>query len=98
MIPTEFIINSFFVVINEDWSSNDLRITFTPSASPVTACSTFNITEDNMVECNHTFTVSFESIANCVTDPPIVSSSPSATVIITDNEGMKVHNASNGVC
>ena len=41
-----------------------------------------------MVECAHDFTVSFDSIDNCVVDPPITSASPSAVVVIADNDGM----------
>ena len=52
------------------------------------ACETFNILEDDAVECTHDFTVSFDSIDNCVVDPPITSASPSAVVVIADNDGM----------
>ena len=56
------------------------------------ACETFNITDDDVVECAHDFTVSFDSIDNCVVDPPITSASPSAVVVITDNDGMLIPN------
>ena len=56
--------------------------------APITSCETFNITDDDMVECDHSFTVLFESVVDCDTDPPIVSTTLSATVVIIDNDGM----------
>ena len=78
----------FSSVLHEDWSIIDLQLMFTPSSNPVMACESFNILEDLAVECAHDFTVSFDSIHNCVVDPPITSASPSAVVVIADNDGM----------
>ena len=76
-------------VFGEDLTPDDpaLTLTFTAGAAPVMACETFNIDDDDNVECDHSATVLFGSVVDCAVDPPIVSASPSATVTIVDNDG-----------
>lgn len=77
------------LVFGEDLTPDDpaLTLIFVASAAPVTACETFNIDDDDNVECDHSATVLFGSVIDCAVDPPIVSVSPSATVTIVDNDG-----------
>ena len=79
------------LVFGEDLTPDDpapaLTLTFVASATPVMACETFNIDDDDNVECDHSATVLFGSVIDCAVDPPIVSVSPSATVTIVDNDG-----------
>ena len=78
------------LVFGEDLTPDDPAptLTFTAGATPVMACETFNIDDDDNVECDHSATVLFGSVIDCAVDPPIVAISPSATVTITDNDGI----------
>ena len=58
---------------------------------PVTSCETINIVDDAMVECDHSFTVWFDSVVDCEVDPPIVSDTSSTSVVIVDNDGMSIY-------
>ena len=65
-----------------------LSITFPTSSLPddVNECVSIDIVNDMVIECEHSFTVEVGDIM-CDVDPPITSASPSATVIIADDDG-----------
>ena len=80
---------SFFVVSGEDFQPDpNLSITFdaTTSNALITECAIINIIDDLNIECDHDFTVEVGTI-DCDVVPPIVPASPSATVVIDDDDG-----------
>ena len=83
--------SSCFVVFGEDVSPDDpaLTLMFPAVAAPPQACVVFNIDDDDDVECDHSASVVFDSVINCVVDPPILSASLSTTITISDNDGTR---------
>ena len=84
-------------VFGDDLSPDDpaLTLMFPAVPTPPPACAVFNIDDDDDVECDHSATVVFDSVINCVVDPPILSASLSTTITISDNDGILEENHNN---
>lgn len=62
-------------------------ITFPASSVTVTACATIDIATDSFVECDHDFSVAFDSVVDCELTSSLTTPAP-ATVVISDSNGM----------
>ena len=74
---------------DEDFTADpNLSIVFEAgiTTSPTTRCTSIDIEDDALLECDHSFTVLAGTIV-CDVDPAISLSSTSATVVIEDDEG-----------
>ena len=77
-------------MVGDDFLPNpSLNITFPTSslADDMNECASIDIVNDIDIDCEHNFTVEVGDVM-CDVNPPITSASPSATVTITDDDGM----------
>ena len=80
-------------VSDEDFTADpNLSIVFEEgiTTSSATRCTSIDIEDDTLLECDHSFTVLAGTIA-CDVNPAIIPSSTSATVVIEDDEGNNAH-------
>ena len=60
------------------------------TTSSAVRCTSIDIEDDALLECDHSFTVLAGTIA-CDVNPAIIPSNASATVVIEDDEGNNTH-------
>ena len=69
----------------DDFSSNDLLLTFVSGAAPDTQCISIDVVDDVDFEESQNFSVSIMTIS-----PPIAAAGEFATVMIQDSNGIAI--------